>query len=191
MPFKPTLLSKRPYSKVARTGIGTSSVHELLPLPKRTFYPFSCCYFQKLIIVTIFLLRVTSTQFMLLIFKDVNWRFSWITISNDKYNLYNFCTHFQMCTPIHASTMWVAPMGSSAPVLPKTTPCTIALGSLQHHLTTPSNWPLPYLTSSIIWRSTGARLKSLMEKVKMIRCWVFLVDQDAHSSYKQVVNSWC
>ena len=116
MPFKPTLLSKRPYSKVARTGIGTSSVHELLPLPKRRFSPFSCFYFPKLIIVTIFLLKVTSTQFMLLIFKDVNWRFSWITISNDKSNLYNFCTHFQMCTPIHASTMWVAPMGSSAPV---------------------------------------------------------------------------
>ena len=175
------LFFRRPYSKVARTGIGTSSVHELLPLPKRKFYPFSCFYFPKLIIVTIFLLRVTSTQFMLL--RCI------LTISNDKYNLYNFCTHFQMCTPIHASTMWVAPMGSSAPVQTKTTPCTIARGSLQHHLTTPSNWPSPYLTSSII--GPGARLKSLMEKVKMIRCWVFLVDQDAHSSYKQVVNSWC
>ena len=36
---------------------------------------------------------------------------------------------------------------------------------------------------------TGARLKYTMERVKMIPCWVFLVDQDAHSSYKQVVNS--
>ena len=113
------------------------------------------------------------------------------TISNDKHNL-SFSTHFQMCTPIHASTMWVAPVGSSAPVQPKTTPCTIARGSLQHHLTTPSNWTLLYSTSSIyIHWSWGARLKSLMEKGKMIRCWVFLVDQDAHLSYKQVANSWC
>ena len=163
--------------------MATSSVHE----PQKSFTFF---IFYDIVSCNNFFLRVTSMQFILLIFKVANWLFCLIVISNDEYNLYNFCTHFQMCTPIHASTMWVAPMGSSAPVLPKTTPCIIALGSLQHHLTTPSNWPLPYLTSSIIWRSSGARLKSLMEKVKMIRCWVFLVDQDAHSSYKQVVNSW-
>ena len=35
---------------------------------------------------------------------------------HDKYNFYNVCTYFQMCTPIHASTLCVAPMVSSAPV---------------------------------------------------------------------------
>ena len=58
-----------------KTGKGTSSVHEWLPLPKRRFYHFFFL-FSEIDSCNNFVLRVTSKQFMVLLCKDVNWRFS-------------------------------------------------------------------------------------------------------------------
>ena len=100
-------------------------------------------------------------------------------------------SHFylQLSTLKHVPLLLTDPVGSSAPVTPRTT--SVVRGSSQHHPTTPSNWYLRHFVYLDIFPGINPRSKSMTEKGKMIPYWEFLLEQDSPSSYKQVVDSWC